>query len=403
MSEELTKLIDKTIGKKGRLRVPAYWMHKVLSGIVGYFNGLVKWLDNRLSTVESTVESLNSPMEITPYSLATLKPNKRHLILDLIARNASYSEFVLESNEAAEYTLYCFLNENSVFLIQTKDFIHNIPARSEFGFYEVKFINTNVGPNPIFQFLATPSLHWHSRFIHLRHTGTPGDSVVISTSQVYQNVVYFDGKPLEDLQFTLNSSHADFIVFSKGGQSLSPYTKGNKTLKLVEICGDDRPTIEASAFEGSTSLTKVVLPESTKYIQERAFYGCTSLSTVVIPDSVALIEQQAFYHVAISYFRFPNSLTRIEYGVLQNSVGLYTVIIPNSVTSIGEYAFNGCSKLDRINLENHTSIPTLDNVNALEGTSGALKIVVPDALYDDWVISGNWSTYADHIVKASEQ
>jgi hypothetical protein len=30
------------------------------------------------------------------------------------------------------------------------------------------------------------------------------------------------------------------------------------------------------------------------------------------------------------------------------------------------------------------------------------KIVVPDALYDDWIVATNWSNYASKIIKKSD-
>ena len=35
-------------------------------------------------------------------------------------------------------------------------------------------------------------------------------------------------------------------------------------------------------------------------------------------------------------------------------------------------------------------------------TNENLKIIVPDELYDTWIVATNWSTYANKIVKASE-
>ena len=30
------------------------------------------------------------------------------------------------------------------------------------------------------------------------------------------------------------------------------------------------------------------------------------------------------------------------------------------------------------------------------------KIIVPDALYDEWIVATNWATYASQIIKKSE-
>ena len=52
--------------------------------------------------------------------------------------------------------------------------------------------------------------------------------------------------------------------------------------------------IQASAFEGSTSITEVVLPDGMTTIGSRAFANCSKLKIVHIPDSVQTIGEDAF-------------------------------------------------------------------------------------------------------------
>jgi hypothetical protein len=76
--------------------------------------------------------------------------------------------------------------------------------------------------------------------------------------------------------------------------------------------------------------------------------------------------------------------------------------IPSSVTSIDGYAFYNCYSVAYYDFHNHTSVPTLSNNNAFYGIASDCKIVVPDALYDEWIAATNWSSLASKIVKASE-
>jgi hypothetical protein len=109
------------------------------------------------------------------------------------------------------------------------------------------------------------------------------------------------------------------------------------------------------------------------------FYGCYSLEEVKIPS-----EQTIMYSHGFTECRTLRELT-----------------FPKGIVTIQGYAFfnSGIGKFDFSALE---AVPTLENTNAFSGTLATSKIIVPDALYDDWKAATNWSTYADRIVKASE-
>lgn len=48
------------------------------------------------------------------------------------------------------------------------------------------------------------------------------------------------------------------------------------------------------------------------------------------------------------------------------------------------------------------SVPTLGGTLVFSSIPSDCKIVVPDALYDEWKSATNWSSYASKMVKASE-
>jgi hypothetical protein len=69
------------------------------------------------------------------------------------------------------------------------------------------------------------------------------------------------------------------------------------------------------------------------------------------------------------------------------------------VLEIKEHTFGGCNKVPYFDFREHVNVPTLTSTTGMPNVS---KIVVPDALYDEWIAATNWSTYASRIVKASE-
>lgn len=52
--------------------------------------------------------------------------------------------------------------------------------------------------------------------------------------------------------------------------------------------------ISSYAFEGCTSLEKVKLPNTLKFIGPKAFFNCIYLKSITIPDSVEAIGEKAF-------------------------------------------------------------------------------------------------------------
>ena len=157
------------------------------------------------------------------------------------------------------------------------------------------------------------------------------------------------------------------------------------------------------AFVYCYSLASVVIPNSVTSIGKRAFNTCYSLASVVIPNSVTSIGDNAFvYCYSLASVVIPSSMTSIGSDAFVYCYSLASVVIPNSVTSIGDNAFDYCGSVAFYDFRTHTSVPTLSNTDAFGSIPSDCKIVVPDALYDEWIAATNWSTYASKIVKASE-
>lgn len=151
--------------------------------------------------------------------------------------------------------------------------------------------------------------------------------------------------------------------------------QGCSSLKAY-IC--NRNYLPSRIVYNATTLRVVSLSPTITSIQEGSFYACKTLWRVCIPMGVESIGKNAFYGSGISH--------------------LY---IPPSVLSIGSYAFDSTG-LRNMDFSLHTSVPTLGG-NALPYYGNMDKIIVPDALYDEWIATSGWTGYASIIVKASEQ
>ena len=175
------------------------------------------------------------------------------------------------------------------------------------------------------------------------------------------------------------------------------------TSGTLSLIGSSSTGMFASSMKVySNMLQKVEIGNSVTSIGSNAFSNCCALASVVIPNGVTSIGSGVFYNCyALASVVIPNSVTSIGDMVFYNCDALASVVIPNSVTSIGSNAFGYCKSLAFIDFGSHTSVPTLSNSNAFNYIASDCKIVVPDALYDEWKAATNWSSHASKIVKAS--
>lgn len=156
--------------------------------------------------------------------------------------------------------------------------------------------------------------------------------------------------------------------------------------------------IDAYAFSDSNDLISIVLPEGLNYIDVYAFQRCSRLSYIELPNSINFIGNFAFsgcsslksinipsnddyYYIGgefdesgITSIIIPSNITEIN-GFIGCSE-LKSVDIPKTVIKIGELAFNGCSKLEKISVESTNQIyDSRENCNAIVETK-TNKIVV---------------------------
>jgi Leucine-rich repeat (LRR) protein len=189
-------------------------------------------------------------------------------------------------------------------------------------------------------------------------------------------------------------------------------------------------------------LTSVTIPNSVTSIGFAAFWNCESLTSVTIPNSVTSIDGSAFSDcdkllyidvdsnnefykdidgvlfnkvgdTIISYpagkakadsaYNIPDNVTSIGNYAFDGCSRLTSVTIPNSVTTIGNYAFDGCSRLTSVTIPNGvTSIGSY----AFSGCSSLTNVTIPDSVtsignsafdyyFDDLTIYGYSGSYAE--------
>ena len=153
--------------------------------------------------------------------------------------------------------------------------------------------------------------------------------------------------------------------------------------------------------EGTKQITTVIVAEGVTELKDIAYYRAGFLMAINLPKSLVKIGSKSIeYCDNLKRIDIPASVTYIGDEAFYGNSLMEYANIPKGVSEVPALVFGECRKLRAVYFEERESVPVLKNVNAFQLTS--CKIVVPDNLYDEWIVATNWSTYADRIVKESE-
>lgn len=148
-----------------------------------------------------------------------------------------------------------------------------------------------------------------------------------------------------------------------------------------------------AVIEGADS---IVIPDYITVVGKNAFYGRT-LKSVTIPSSVTALSDGAFDQCTmLTSVDFTTGCEQLGRNAFRNCAFTY-IFIPESVNYIGNNAFANCANCITYDFSNHTSIPSLSNINAFNGINSEARIIVPQSLYDDWKVATNWANYSSRI------
>lgn len=233
----------------------------------------------------------------------------------------------------------------------------------------------------------------------------------IKSSIVKASEFSWNDYDLTKVKYTDESGLSDWeglIVGHIEGSQDQPTEQIPNVQQAKEIILGDRVTnIGQCVFYNCENLTEVKIPLNVTSIGRGAFLQCRNLIDLDIPDSVRSIGAYAFS--SCTSFRnpiIPDSVTSIGDNAFIHCGYITSVTIGRGVTRILANTFLGCTYCKIFDFRKSTSVPTLDNVNAFTTTPSNKEIIVPDSLYDDWIVADNWKAVVNHIkasiVKASE-
>ena len=212
-----------------------------------------------------------------------------------------------------------------------------------------------------------------------------------------------------------NGSHNFYInnIRITNISSLPNYSFTNlRNLKTI-IISNDTTAIGDYCFQ-NTRIKHLTLPKNFNKISK---FMCASNFYL---ESVSLGKGTYLYYNTTNVFAGCNNLRRaiipntnfnerwdIQNNIFSNNLNMEKYKCMGRVGSIGSYAFSNCINVKEFDFTkgryNTNTILTLYNVNAFQNINPLIaKIVVPDNLYEDWIVASNWTAYADIIVKESD-
>lgn len=188
-----------------------------------------------------------------------------------------------------------------------------------------------------------------------------------------------------------------------GGMFGSAYQSNNCYLCTAARIGENVASIGPYSFYRCYSITCVTIPNGISTFGIGVFYLCCSLKSISFPANTATmlasIIREDYGLLSVS---LPESMASIDNNAVSATYYATTFTVPRNVSNIADYAFNNCYGIRIYDFTCVSSVPTLAATRAFQNINALCKIIVPDALYDDWIITTNWTAFANCTFKASE-
>ncbi|MCI7284525.1 MAG: leucine-rich repeat domain-containing protein [Prevotella sp.] len=151
-----------------------------------------------------------------------------------------------------------------------------------------------------------------------------------------------------DCYYYINN-HYNYYYYSTSNDVIGSYAfKGCNRLTSLTL-PDGITEIGDHAFEGCSGLTSLNLPAGITKIGSEAFNGCSGLTSLNLSAGITEIGSEAFNGCSgLTSLNLPAGITKIGDDVFRGCSGLTSLTLPASITKIGDQAFHGCSGLKEV-------------------------------------------------------
>ena len=118
---------------------------------------------------------------------------------------------------------------------------------------------------------------------------------------------------------------------------------------VMRIATSNYKVVGSSAFSYIPGLKSAIIPEGVETISSWGFLGTSSMTEISLPSTLKSLGYQVFERTGLISCVFPDGC-KMSYGVLDECYELTYAKLPSDMTIIPESMFQGCSKLENIDL-----------------------------------------------------
>lgn len=193
-------------------------------------------------------------------------------------------------------------------------------------------------------------------------------------------------------------THIGFIRYMSNDSIVSlPDTLTD--IEGLEYRGNRNFTLPANL----TSIGNITCPKITKLTLPDSLVSAGSISVDCVKNLAYpnnMTSAITLYATSLESIEFSDVVTNLR-NIQSNQLKILNV--PSTVTNVSTDVFKNtlCTTVD---FRQHMSVPSLNRQSSSPNylIGDRFKIIVPDALYDTWVATTGWSTFANYIYKVSE-
>lgn len=109
--------------------------------------------------------------------------------------------------------------------------------------------------------------------------------------------------------------------------------------------------IGKDAFKGDKELTKIIISEGVRYIEDSAFEDCVNLKELKLPTTIDIIGIDAFKGCkGLEEITIPKRTAYMKGGAFENCENVKKIRMPDTVDEIPYAAFEGCERIEEITI-----------------------------------------------------